>query len=106
MKSASRVYSKVAPVDDIPVSVPHARKRRQQRGVSKADLSLITTYGSFYFAGKGRLAYYVDRQAVENARKDCIDLSNLLGVACIVQDGRIVTVEHAPRIPRHWKGGW
>ena len=88
----------------------HARRRMQQRGVPAAAIKTILAFGSPHYAGQGCVAYHIDRNAIQKAKRNGYDISRLKNIACIIAQGDVVvTVEHAPKKPKHWarkKGGW
>ena len=86
--------------------VTHARERLQQRGISKSSLSTLLQFGTLFYAGKGRLAYHMGRKACKEAKRLGLCIEKFINIACIVEKNeRVVTVMHAPRIPKHWRKG-
>lgn len=86
------------------VITKHAHTRIYQRGLRETDILHVRDFGAVYHAGKGCMAFLVDKDAVKRARKDGIDLTRLRGVGAIEVDGGvIVTVARYRRRPRRWR---
>ncbi len=93
-------------ISNVLVLTHHARKRIQQRGIPQAAIQTIFTFGTPHHAGKGCVAYHIDTKAIQKAKHDGHDLTELKNTACIVAENRVVvTVEHATRKPRKWSNG-
>ena len=82
----------------------HAEKRLRQRGITRAQLRCVIDFGAVFHAGDGCTAHVFGHRALKRMRGGALHVPPPVGIAAIVSNGgRIVTVEHIRRIPRHWR---
>lgn len=82
----------------------HAQKRSGQRAIRADAVSAAITYGSVYKIGRHDRAYWIDRDSLEFCGCDAQGLYRYEGVAVLtMDDGRVKTLMHCRRKPRHWE---
>jgi len=82
----------------------HARERKQNRGILRDGFNALIDYGTLYHAGRNCIACHIDRRAIALAKKEGTRIDRYRNYACIIAaSGKIVTIEHVNRIPRHWR---
>jgi hypothetical protein len=83
----------------------HAKWRSASRAISGRAIEYALKYGQCFWAGRGCRAYFLGRRAVRKVREELdVRLERFTNIAVIIaEDGAVVTVEHCPKPPRHWK---
>ena len=83
----------------------HAEDNQRRRSICDHAITLIEQYGWRYFAGDGCIAIYLGKKAVAAARQFGVCLDAYRNQALILDpDGTVVTVMHARRPLRKWRG--
>ncbi len=81
----------------------HGQRRRQQRGMTERAIGLTLDYGDRFYAGSGRMAYYLSRQAIGRCAKGPTDLHQYQNIAVIVYRGVEITSYKTPRPLNFWR---
>lgn len=86
-------------------STDHANWRMASRAISESAIEAAMNFGRCFWAGRGCLAWHLGRRAVTRARRrHRVKLEAYKDIAVIVSpSGAVITVEHCPKPPRHWK---
>ena len=82
----------------------HALQRMQQRGIPRCAVELSIKQGARYRAGSGAIAYHLGKKTRRGKTGSPGWGDRYHDVAAVVSpEGFVLTVMHAPRLPRHWR---
>jgi hypothetical protein len=81
----------------------HACTRAQQRGIRPDAIEAVLKYGRCYHVGGDYYALHLGHRDVTRARRRGLRLEPYKNIAIVIFDEHVITVEHVPRIPRHWR---
>lgn len=83
----------------------HASRRAAGRAIDAETIAAVLEHGRLFWAGRGCVAYFLGRRTVAWARRRYrLCLERFRDIAVILSpEGKLITVEHCHRPPRHWK---
>lgn len=84
----------------------HAKRRAQQRAISLLKIETVLAHGEWFYDREGSMTAWMGRRTLRALPKRLwAKARECLGVAVSVSaDGAIITVQHAPRPKRYWRG--
>jgi hypothetical protein len=89
---------------EIPRWTAHGRHRAKNRAFRPETIRAILEHGRILHAGGHCTAYFLGQREVAAARRRGIRLDPFVNRAVVIAaDGRVVTVAHVRRLPRHWR---
>lgn len=83
----------------------HASRRAAGRAIDGEAVAAVLEHGRAFWAGRGCIAYFLGKRTVAWARRRYrVCLERFRDIAVILSpEGKLITVEHCHRPPRHWK---